>query len=193
MLILLAFRIPTVDMEGNSSQSVADINDSKPKTVKFSLNVPPKASAKPESILHHDKPPYHVSEFDPNVSPAHTVKTVKSIPKLENSWRPHLGWDGAKASEAQVNGRTRSTEEGFLSQDELEKEKLKEEIRRCADEASLEAYEGVPVEEFGEAMLRGMGWSHGMGIGLRAKGPVAPYECPRRVARLGLGATLHAV
>lgn len=177
-------------MEENPSDSVADVNDSKPKTVKFSLNVPPKASAKPKSILPHDKPPSHVTEFDPTVPPPHPVK---SIPKLQNSWRPHLAWDGAKASEAQLNGRTRSTEEGCLSKDELEKEKLKEDIRRCADEASLETYEGVPVEEFGEAMLRGMGWSHGMGIGLRAKGPIAPYECPRRVARLGLGATLHAV
>jgi hypothetical protein len=178
-------------MEEKRSESLADVNDSEPKTVKFSLNLLPTASAKPKSILSHDKPPYHVTEFDPSVPPPHTVK---SIPKLQNSWCPHLAWDGAKASAAHLNGRTHSTEEGFLSKDESEKEKLREDIQHCADEASLEAYEGIPVEEFGEAMLRGMGWSHGMGIGLRAKGPVAPYECPRRkVARLGLGATLPAL
>lgn len=31
---------------------------------------------------------------------------------------------------------------------------------------SLDAYEAMPVDMFGEAMLRGMGWSDGKGIGV---------------------------
>ena len=33
----------------------------------------------------------------------------------------------------------------------------------------MAAYEAVPVEEFGLAMMRGMGWSEGVGIGRRAR------------------------
>jgi len=184
------FDLAAVEMEEKPSESLADVDDSKPNPVKFSLNLPPTASDKPKSILPRDKTPYHVTEFDPSAPPPNAIK---SIPKIQNSWRPHLAWDGAKASEAHVNGRSHSTEEGFMSKDESDKEKLREDIQRCADEASLEAYEGIPVDEFGEAMLRGMGWSPGKGIGLRAKVSVAPYACPRgSVSRLGLGATLHA-
>ncbi|KAF9207335.1 hypothetical protein BGZ49_000687 [Haplosporangium sp. Z 27] len=49
------------------------------------------------------------------------------------------------------------------------------------DEASLEDYEKVPVEEFGAALLRGMGWNGDM------KGSEA-IEYNRRPALLGLGA-----
>ncbi|MEW5300633.1 MAG: hypothetical protein WDW36_003548 [Sanguina aurantia] len=54
-------------------------------------------------------------------------------------------------------------------------------------EASLEEYEAMPVEEFGKAMLRGMGWSEGMGVG-RKKTVVDAIEYVRRPERLGLGA-----
>ena len=37
-------------------------------------------------------------------------------------------------------------------------------------EAGLEAYEAMPVELFGEAMLRGMGWQEGRCVGKNAKG-----------------------
>ena len=35
----------------------------------------------------------------------------------------------------------------------------------CAQEASLDAYEAMPISSFGEAMLRGMGWKEGMSVG----------------------------
>ena len=40
-----------------------------------------------------------------------------------------------------------------------ETEQFKEDVAALPDVASLEAYEAMPVEAFGEAMLRGMGWS----------------------------------
>jgi len=36
--------------------------------------------------------------------------------------------------------------------------------------ADLDAYEAMPVEAFGEAMLRGMGWQDGKCVGKNAKG-----------------------
>jgi G-patch domain len=36
-----------------------------------------------------------------------------------------------------------------------------EDVARLPDEADEAAYEAMPIEEFGAAMLRGMGWSEG--------------------------------
>ena len=40
-----------------------------------------------------------------------------------------------------------------------EKDAFQNDIDNLPETASLEAYEVMPVEAFGEAMLRGMGWS----------------------------------
>lgn len=59
-------------------------------------------------------------------------------------------------------------------------------IRSAPDVSSLEDYERVPVEEFGAALLRGMGWKEGD----EKKGTIArPKDVKRRQNLLGLGAT----
>ncbi|GLJ56138.1 hypothetical protein SUGI_1205120 [Cryptomeria japonica] len=77
---------------------------------------------------------------------------------------------------------------GFMNSGEEERKRLRESIDELPEEASLEAYSSLPVEDFGAALLRGMGWSEEKGIG-RAKEPVMPIEYVRRVGREGLGAT----
>ena len=54
--------------------------------------------------------------------------------------------------------------------------------------ATLAQYEAMPVEDFGLAMLRGMGWKKGMAVGRSGKGPAAPVEYLKRPDKLGLGA-----
>lgn len=51
----------------------------------------------------------------------------------------------------------------------------------------LQDYESLPVEEFGKALLRGLGWSDGQGVG-RKRQLVEPKQIIRRPERLGLGA-----
>lgn len=51
----------------------------------------------------------------------------------------------------------------------------------------LQEYEALPVEEFGKALLRGLGWSDGQGVG-RKRQVVEPKQVIRRPDRLGLGA-----
>ncbi|ESO94471.1 hypothetical protein LOTGIDRAFT_118225, partial [Lottia gigantea] len=48
-------------------------------------------------------------------------------------------------------------------------------------------YEEIPIDHFGKAMLRGMGWEEGKGIGKNEKA-IAPYEAVMRTKGLGLGA-----
>jgi hypothetical protein len=61
------------------------------------------------------------------------------------------------------------------------------------DPASLEAYNAIPVEEFGAALLRGMGWKEGQPIGRSRYGDSAasatqPRIPERRPGFLGIGA-----
>ncbi|EJD02447.1 uncharacterized protein FOMMEDRAFT_147414 [Fomitiporia mediterranea MF3/22] len=56
------------------------------------------------------------------------------------------------------------------------------------DQASLEDYERVPVEQFGAALLRGMGWKPGQAASRTRTGPSEPYLPAARPALLGLGA-----
>lgn len=48
-------------------------------------------------------------------------------------------------------------------------------------------YDQIPIEHFGMALLRGMGWKEGMGVGRNTK-MVAPVEAQLRPKGLGLGA-----
>ncbi|KAF5907300.1 G patch domain and KOW motifs-containing protein, partial [Clarias magur] len=61
-------------------------------------------------------------------------------------------------------------------------------------ESSTEAdYEQVPVEAYGFAMLKGMGWKQGEGIGNKFKQDVKPIEHQLRPKGLGLGADRSAI
>lgn len=60
-------------------------------------------------------------------------------------------------------------------------------IERPADAQDI-AYDEMPVEEFGSAMLRGMGWTEGLGVGRNINTPNQPVEYVARHHRLGLGA-----
>ena len=88
-----------------------------------------------------------------------------------------------KREGSNVNGKPST-----LTQAEKDALVLKEDLRSLPPESSLEEYEQMPVEAFGEALLRGMGWKEGRGIGRNAKGEVQAKELVRRPDRLGLGA-----
>lgn len=91
----------------------------------------------------------------------------------------------------EANGETR---EGTASrqrkvESESEIETLRRDLESLPPQASLDAYEAVPVEAFGEALLRGMGWHEGRGLGRTGAGDVVPRSTVRRPHRLGLGAS----
>ena len=55
------------------------------------------------------------------------------------------------------------------AQAEFETQRLKEDLETLADD-DASAFDRVPIEKFGEAMLRGMGWTPGATIGNYASG-----------------------
>ncbi|KAF9453952.1 hypothetical protein P691DRAFT_798886 [Macrolepiota fuliginosa MF-IS2] len=64
----------------------------------------------------------------------------------------------------------------------------KQDVEELPDVASLDDYARVPVEQFGAAMLRGMGWKEGTAASKNGKGPAQPYLPAARPALLGIGA-----
>ena len=54
---------------------------------------------------------------------------------------------------------------------------------------SEEQYSRVPIDQFGAALLKGMGWREGTAVGKNPDGLLKPIELAKRPSLLGLGAT----
>lgn len=76
-----------------------------------------------------------------------------------------------------------------LPQVDTEEQAFQRDFDAAPDVPTLEEYAAVPVEEFGAALLRGMGWKDGEPIGKRRGEQVKkPRVVERRPALLGIGA-----
>ncbi|KAK3197317.1 hypothetical protein GRF29_1536g1347891 [Pseudopithomyces chartarum] len=93
----------------------------------------------------------------------------------------------AAAFEALVNGKSTNQTVIPISEEEA----MKNDIRDAPDAPTLAAYEATPIEGFGAALLRGMGWkddeTQGQDKG-KGKKTAPPEEVKRRPALLGIGA-----
>jgi hypothetical protein len=88
-------------------------------------------------------------------------------------------------------GRTKKSE--LMIPALTEEDAFQNDVTEAPDMATLEDYARVPVEQFGAAMLRGMGWKDGDGIGLNKGTKQVKAKIPeRRPALLGIGAKEEA-
>ncbi|KAF7362129.1 Pre-mRNA-splicing factor spp2 [Mycena venus] len=70
-----------------------------------------------------------------------------------------------------------------------EADAYKQDVDELPDAATLDDYNRVPVEQFGLALLRGMGWKEGTAASRKpGKGLIQPYLPEARPALLGIGA-----
>ncbi|KAG9121110.1 hypothetical protein FRC07_003070, partial [Ceratobasidium sp. 392] len=76
----------------------------------------------------------------------------------------------------------------WYEQPKSEADALKEDLMSRPDEATLDDYERVPIELFGEAMLRGMGHVPGKSTSRTGVKQIQPYIPESRPALLGIGA-----
>ncbi|KAJ4301210.1 DNA primase large subunit Spp2 [Kalmusia sp. IMI 367209] len=90
----------------------------------------------------------------------------------------------AEAFEALINGKPTKGAVIPISEEEA----FQNDIRDAPDAPTLEAYEATPIEGFGAALLRGMGWKDGESLGTDKKPLETPKEIKRRPALLGIGA-----
>ncbi|XP_026223003.1 G-patch domain and KOW motifs-containing protein [Anabas testudineus] len=116
-------------------------------------------------------------------------QAVKEL--IEDSRRQLEQWQNGPQSESNLNLAIpllmqNKVPEGFEDGDHV-----KVDLR---PESSTEAdYESVPVEAYGLAMLKGMGWKKSEGIGRTFKQDVKPIEHQLRPKGLGLGADRSAI
>lgn len=69
-----------------------------------------------------------------------------------------------------------------------EDDSFRSDVASRPDSASLDQYAAVPIEEFGAALLRGMGWKEGDVVGKRKDQTIKARIVERRPALLGIGA-----
>lgn len=107
---------------------------------------------------------------------------------LGQNTAPTISEYGLQRREAPKDGPSADERPGTrLTPAQLEDRAYKDHVEDLPDDPDLEAYESMPIEEFGKAMLRGMGWQDGMGVGRNRK-TVDTIEYVKRPERLGLGA-----
>lgn len=61
----------------------------------------------------------------------------------------------------------------------------------CRPDTDVDSYERIPLEKFGEAMLRGMGWAEGVPIGKNSTHVQKVIQLIKQPERLGLGASVQ--
>ncbi|KAL2653589.1 hypothetical protein R1flu_021717 [Riccia fluitans] len=110
-----------------------------------------------------------------------TTETTTTVTNAQNL-------DGQSITHEMTVTQKRIEQTTKLSLSAIEEQRLKQDMALLPNEADLDAYEEMPVENFGEAMLRGMGWEKGKPIGRNNKDVVVPVEYVRRTERTGLGA-----
>lgn len=91
--------------------------------------------------------------------------------------------------------KSRQEEDDEASGPYDESSSFRTDVKSRPESATLDQYNAIPVEEFGAALLRGMGWKDGQSIGRGNYGPSAkgnkpnePRAPPRRAGFLGIGA-----
>ncbi len=70
--------------------------------------------------------------------------------------------------DAAANGTSNGVHGGNITtanSREADTARFREDLKALPEDPSLDAYERMPVEDFGMALLRGMGWNEGQGVG----------------------------
>ncbi|KAL3468351.1 DExH-box splicing factor binding site-domain-containing protein [Aspergillus heterothallicus] len=105
-----------------------------------------------------------------------------------------------RESKGEAEGRTdlviesRRDANDFYHEPQNETKSFRADVAARPESASLDQYNAIPVEEFGAALLRGMGWKEGQAVGkgkysgVDPARPNTPHVPARRPGFLGIGA-----
>lgn len=109
----------------------------------------------------------------------------ENAPRLEETLVIPMRGGGGAAGDAPLLARSRSLAAGSV---EDEGQAFRRDVSLRPDAPTVDTYSGVPIEAFGKAMLRGMGWTEGAPIGGTNRVAAKPTEFAARPRRMGLGA-----
>ncbi|CAE6354425.1 unnamed protein product [Rhizoctonia solani] len=117
-----------------------------------------------------------------NVDQNDPVKEEEPMNEDQRALQALLRGDQGSEVKREIAAISVQDEPGGWAQPKSETDAFKEDLATRPDEASLEDYDRIPIELFGEAMLRGMG------MGKPTKKAIQPYIPEARPALLGIGA-----
>ena len=197
--------IPLLENEfANSHQDGQDIakgnGDNSPEKNASSSDAPP-AAIKLQTKREREKDRFEKVDAgsDPN------AKVVQYGLVVPSNFRPLQKEEGDRDMGKEESTGSRAARERWEGKDDKplllknrpailnditdEKEKFKADVNlRPSEPDRIDDYSKVPVESFGEALLRGMGWAPGQPVGLSNAVVVHPVELKKRDHRMGLGA-----
>ncbi|CAE6443147.1 unnamed protein product [Rhizoctonia solani] len=111
------------------------------------------------------------------------VKEEEPMDEDQRALQALLRGDQGEERKREIAAISVQDEPGGWAQPKSETDAFKEDLATRPDEATLADYDRIPIELFGEAMLRGMG----MGS-TKSKKAIQPYIPEARPALLGIGA-----
>ena len=141
------------------------VMDEPEKEVVYGLSVPTKATETQENGTTQTPEPMEVDAQD----------DLTDAQRLEK-----------QALESLLTGK--ATDTARIVPAITDEEALANDLADAPDEPDIDAYEATPIEGFGLAMLRGMGWKDSDGESRTKNGAKAPRDVKRRPALLGIGA-----
>lgn len=122
------------------------------------------------------------------------IEEVKAAKTVDEEALEALMGEGKKKSNLVLPAVLTNENEGGMWNGRLagaginEDDAFRTDVASRPDSASLDDYAAIPVEEFGAALLRGMGWKEGDVVGKRKDQVSKARVVERRPALLGIGA-----
>lgn len=206
------------DMDNGKRQSITHFNiaaggavdATKPKIVKEALVIKPQANRDwKEASLRNKRQKYGIPSEDAQKAKENFVAPQPSTTFGLNVHKPDEHFEDSEMLDQASQHATETPTAKPKSEDEraiaalmglkeestltipavTEDEAFERDVKEAPDAPTLAEYAAVPVEEFGAAMLRGMGWKEGQGIGSQQGRKIVKAKVPeRRPALLGIGA-----
>ncbi|KAG2221596.1 hypothetical protein INT45_005170 [Circinella minor] len=157
-------------------------------TQSFGLQVMKKNDGEAGESSRESTAEIHMETEHLTVSGDHTTEEKETPKTLEELALEAVIKDARKAVDGE-NGNDQPANQVVIPMAD-ETEAFREDVRARPEDATMEDYERVPVDQFGAALLRGLGWKEGEGIGRNRKNAPTPkaFEPVKRQALLGLGA-----
>ncbi|XP_072344113.1 G-patch domain and KOW motifs-containing protein isoform X2 [Scyliorhinus torazame] len=172
---------PSAEEEAVSGVDQGEILSVKPREKPRELIIP----LIQKNRWHRPEPGDKVKEEKPGAKQEDSEVLSRAVQELiEESQRYQQKWTEGSRDDPDLSIpllKQNQAPSGFEDGDKINVE-LRPESSTDAD------YESVPVDAYGLAMLRGMGWKEGEGIGRTFKQDVKPLEHQLRPKGLGLGA-----
>ncbi|KXL51388.1 hypothetical protein M433DRAFT_389753 [Acidomyces richmondensis BFW] len=167
-------RDPSEDAHRDDRITEQPIKDSDSQRPQFGLNITPVTDSREEAVLNGDRVNSSPQVAEPRPPGSHGEGSVSHKTDDEIAIDALLG---------------RTSKSDLVLPAMTEAEAFERDFQSAPDMATLDDYARVPVEQFGAALLRGMGWKDGEGIGVNKGKKVEKSKLPdRRPALLGIGA-----